>query len=170
MTVRLLQALAAALMLSACCAPDHDGADVAFVTNMIPHHQQALELSGLVPTRSSDPAVIKLASGIAAAQQPQIQTMKGWLAQWGSPPAVDHPMTTMPGMVDQATMTRLRSLSGRSFDTLWLQSMIGHHRGAVDMARAEISDGDNDDALAMADSIVTTQQAEIDQMTKLLGD
>jgi uncharacterized protein (DUF305 family) len=75
----------------------------------------------------------------------------------------------MPGMVDEATMARLTSLEGSEFDQLWLQSMIGHHQGAIEMAKTEIANGANVDAKSIAQNIVTTQQAEIDQMNQLLG-
>ena len=74
----------------------------------------------------------------------------------------------MHGMVDDATVSRLESLRGTEFDTLWLQSMIGHHQGAVEMAKAEIADGENVDAIAMATTMVAAQQAEIGQMKQML--
>src|SRR4051794_38772115 len=158
-TTRVLAALAASaavVFLSACSSSASDGhadhpqssqsarstehpaafndADVSFATNMIPHHEQAVEMSTLVPDRSQNPAVVKLAADIAAAQGPEIQTMKVFLVQWtgGEAPAGQgggHDMAgmQMPGMVDEATMTKLGSLKGSEFDTLWLQSMIGHH-------------------------------------------
>lgn len=180
-------ALVAALMVAGCGKSSdysqstdksaHNRADEVFATGMIPHHQQGLDLSALVPNHSTDPQLVKLASGIAAAQGPQIQRLKGFIVQW-SDEADSHAggqednggMADMPmhGMVDQATMTKLASLDGPDFDKLWLQSMIGHHRGAVEMAQAEIDNGLNTDAVTMAHNIVTTQQAEIDQMTKML--
>ena len=75
----------------------------------------------------------------------------------------------MQGMVDDATMARLESLKGQEFDTLWLQSMISHHQGAIEMAKAEIANGKSPDMITMAKNIVTAQQAEIDQMKKMLG-
>ena len=75
----------------------------------------------------------------------------------------------MAGMVDAATMARLATLEGAEFDTLWLQSMIGHHEGAIEMAQTELSTGANPDAKKMAQDIVTAQQAEIDQMQKMLS-
>ena len=75
----------------------------------------------------------------------------------------------MQGMVDDATMTKLESLNGSEFDTLWLQSMISHHEGAIEMARAEITNGKNVDAKGLAQTIVDTQQAEIGQMKQMLG-
>jgi uncharacterized protein (DUF305 family) len=150
----------------------HNRADVVFAVNMIPHHQEGLDLSALVPDHSTNPQLIKLASGIAAAQGPQIQKLKGFIVQWSEEAdshTGGHADMMMHGMVDQVTMTKLASLKGGEFDTLWLQSMIGHHRGAVEMARAEIDNGSNAGAVTMAHNIVTTQQAEIDQMTKMLG-
>jgi uncharacterized protein (DUF305 family) len=192
-----LAALATALVVSGCTSPsssddhaDHTHAettplineqpagfnagDVAFATQMIPHHQQAVDLSALVPDRSTNPQVIQLATTISAEQAPEIQTLKVFLVQWKENPDSDTGHNgpgdmAMDGMVDDATMQRLESLKGPEFDTLWLQSMIGHHRGAIEMAKAEIANGANIDAKALAQSIVTAQQAEIDQMNKMLG-
>ena len=146
--------------------------DMAFATNMIPHHQQAVELSALVPDRTTNADLIALAQQISAAQQPEIDIMKAFLVQWKENPQDDtghaggH--TDMAGMVDDATMAKLETLNGPEFDTLWLQSMIAHHQGAVEMAKAEIANGQNVDAKSLAQSIVTAQQAEITQMRKML--
>jgi uncharacterized protein (DUF305 family) len=193
----LLAALAAALFLSSCTSPatdehaDHNqgaatsssatqpaafnDADVAFATNMIPHHQQAVEMSAMVPDRSTNPAVIKLAADISAAQGPEIETMKAFLVQWNAGES-DHQGhgdmaggMHMDGMVEQAAMTKLESLKGPEFDTLWLQSMIGHHEGAIKMAQAELAGGANADAKTLAEQIVTGQQAEIVTMKQMLG-
>ncbi len=148
--------------------------DVAFATNMIPHHQQAVELSAMVPDRSTNAGLVALANQISAAQQPEINVMKVFLVQWKREPrrpASGHAGhgSTMQGMVDAATMTKLESLNGAEFDTLWLESMIGHHQGAIEMAKAEIANGDNVDAKTLAKNIVTTQEAEIGQMKQMLG-
>lgn len=74
----------------------------------------------------------------------------------------------MAGMVDEATMTKLQSLRGAEFDTLWLQSMISHHRGAIEMAKAEVANGQNEDVKRMAQTMIDTQQAEIGQMNQML--
>ncbi|MGV0836805.1 DUF305 domain-containing protein [Mycolicibacterium thermoresistibile] len=191
--VAVFAALATALFLSACSGTDTDpaaegpadtqtteyeaapfnDADIAFATDMIPHHQQALELSALVPERSDDPEVTELAAAISAAQEPEILAMRAWLLQWDAMPEGGEPgqhadHSDMPGMVDEATMTRLESLSGAEFDTLWLQSMIAHHEGAVEMAETELADGENVDAKHLAQQIIDTQQAEIDQMQQML--
>ena len=74
----------------------------------------------------------------------------------------------MAGMVDDATMVKLDNLKGADFDTLWLQSMISHHEGAIAMAKTEIADGTSADMKTLAGNIVTAQQAEIDQMKQML--
>ena len=203
--IALAAAVPAALLISSCSSPAPDGhanhpggtessapvvagqaagfndADVAFVTGMIPHHQQAVEMSKLVPDRSTDPAVIKLAADISAAQGPEIETMKVFLVQWkeggsdsgddahGQQGHGDIGATPMHGMVDEATMTKLETLKGAEFDQLWLSSMIGHHEGAIGMANTEIASGANDDAKRLAQQIVAGQQAEIVQMKQMLG-
>ncbi|HEX2284852.1 MAG TPA: DUF305 domain-containing protein [Mycobacterium sp.] len=190
----VVAAMAAALLLSSCSSPSADehtnhersdepvitgqpagynADDVAFATNMIPHHQQAVEMAALVPDRSTNPEVIALASQISAAQGPEIETMKVFLVQWNENPDANSGHAghggTMQGMVDAATMTKLQSLNGTEFDRLWLESMISHHQGAIEMAKAEIANGENVDAKRLAQTIVDTQQAEIGQMNRMLG-
>ena len=75
----------------------------------------------------------------------------------------------MQGMVDDATMARLQTLKGEEFDTLWLESMISHHQGAIEMAKAEVANGQNVDVKGMAQTMVDTQQGEIGQMKQMLG-
>lgn len=150
-------------------AAEHNAADIAFATDMIPHHEQALTLSDLVPERTDNPELAALAADIKAAQQPEIDTLQQYLRDWGAPEPTHTDHSEMAGMVDDATMEKLKTLSGKDFDDLWLQSMIDHHRGAVDMAQTEIDDGVNPDAKALAATIIDTQQAEIDQMTTMLG-
>ena len=147
--------------------------DVAFAANMIPHHQQAVDLSAMVPDRCTNAGLVALADQISAAQQPEINVMKVFLVQWNENPDTNsghagHGSTTQ-GMVDAATMTKLESLSSEEFDELWLASMISHHQGAIEMAKAEIANGDNVDAKTLANNIVTTQEAEIGQMKQMLG-
>jgi len=197
--IALVAAVATALLVSACTTPASDGhtdhthgaessaaapanapnnaADVTFVSGMIPHHEQAVEMSALVPQRSTNPEVIKLAADISAAQEPEIQTMKGFLAQWNAGEGdvqegaghEGHDMGAMTGMVDDQSMAKLQTLKGADFDKLWLTSMIGHHEGAVEMANTEIAEGANADAKALASHIVTVQQAEIAQMKQMVA-
>ena len=191
--IALVAAIATTLLVSSCTTPsstssdghtDHthgsesataapnNAADVTFVSGMIPHHEQAVEMSALVPQRSTNPEVIKLAADISAAQEPEIHTMKGFLTQWNAGEGAGHEghdMGAMAGMVDDDAMAKLGTLKGADFDKLWLTSMIGHHEGAVEMANTEIADGANADAKALADHIVTVQQAEIAQMKKMVA-
>ncbi len=164
-------------------APDHQpaahsAADVEFVRNMIPHHQQALVLGEMVPSRTANPDVRMMATHISADQRAEIRTLNGLLADWGEPadpPGMSHhdgmDMSGMPmkGMVDQATLDKLRTLNDEAFDTLWVTSMIGHHEGAVTMAQDEIAHGQSPDAVHVATMIVTAQQREIALMTHLIS-
>ncbi|BBX10590.1 DUF305 domain-containing protein [Mycolicibacterium aichiense] len=150
----------------------HNADDVMFAQMMIPHHQQAVDLAAIAAVHTTNQAVRILAGKIADEQQPEIDQMNALLQQWDVDPATtDHSGhgAAMQGMVDDATMTKLKSLNGPQFDTLWLQAMIGHHQGAIEMAKAEIANGQSADLTAMAKSIVTAQQAEIDQMKQMLG-
>jgi uncharacterized protein (DUF305 family) len=154
----------------------HNADDIAFATAMIPHHQQAIELSKLVPDRTTDSELAALASRIPTEQQSEINILNVFLVQWnensdaGTFSGDEHAAhgQAMPGMVDEPTMTKLKSLSGAEFDRLWLQSMISHHQGAVEMAKAEVANGNNVDAVAMARTMVAMQEAEIGQMKKML--
>jgi uncharacterized protein (DUF305 family) len=190
----VLAAIAAAVFLTSCTSPASDGHtehehteepvitgqpagynadDVAFATNMIPHHQQAVDLSALVPDRSTNPELIALAAQVSAAQQPEIETMKVFLVQWKENPDTgsghEGHGAPMAGMVDEGTMTKLGSLNGPEFDKLWLESMISHHQGAIEMAKAEIANGENVDAKRLAQTIIDTQQAELGQMKQMQG-
>jgi uncharacterized protein (DUF305 family) len=166
----------AAMVLAGCGhdghreAPVHNDADVSFAQNMIPHHQQAVDMAVMVPEQTTNPRLIVLARHIFEDQRAEINTMKDMLAQWGE--SVDghndHMGMAMHGMVDDATMQRLPTLRDGEFDALWIKSMVGHHQGAVDMARTEIADGANPDAVKMAGFIVTAQQREISQLNHLL--
>ncbi|MFG3709636.1 DUF305 domain-containing protein [Micromonospora sp. NPDC047730] len=159
---------------SASGAATFGDADAMFAQMMIPHHRQAVEMAELAATRAADPEVKRLAGEIKAAQAPEIATMSGWLSAWGRPvpspgaetPHMDH---GMPGMMSDADMEKLTAASGREFDRQFLTMMIAHHEGAVTMARDELARGVNAEAKALAQQIVTTQQAEIDTMEKILG-
>ncbi len=153
-------------------APKHNAADVTFAQKMIPHHQQALDMAAMVPSRTTNRDLIVMAKHIALDQQAQIDTLRGLLQQWGEPAAPDHmghDGMGMDGMVDAATMDRLPALTGTVFDELWLRSMITHHQGAVAMAQPEIARGENPTAVKMAKVIIDWQQLEIGRMHAMLG-
>lgn len=160
-------------------------ADVAFVQGMIPHHRQAVEMSEMVIDGGSDPETIALAEQIKAAQGPEIDQMIRWLDEWGvttgDGESGDHGMhddgTAMmegevmegTGMMSDEEMDDMASMSGADLDAMFLRMMIRHHEGAIEMARTELEDGSNADALALAQTIIDTQQAEIDQMNSMLS-
>ncbi|MFG3214372.1 DUF305 domain-containing protein [Streptomyces tendae] len=153
----------------------HNAQDVAFAQGMIPHHRQALEMARLAPDRSASAEVEDLAARIEKAQDPEITTMTGWLTAWGE--EVPEPMagmdhsahSGMPGMMGDEDMAKLKDASGRAFDTMFLTMMVEHHEGAVEMAATEQAEGRYAPAKALADDIVTAQNAEITEMNKLLG-
>lgn len=154
-------------------------ADVSFATGMIPHHAQATQMVNLTMGRSLDPEVQKLAEGIRTAQVAEIETMVGWLTDWGKripATAQDHAHghsgkqlhTEMPGMMTDEQMTELEGARGADFQTMWLEMMIEHHQGAIEMAATEEKDGVFAGAVAMAKTIQSSQQDEIDLMQGLL--
>ena len=154
---------------------EHNAADVAFAEDMIPHHRQAVDMTAMVPSRSTNPDLLVMATHISSDQQAEILTMKGLLAQWGVQDApshenaMDHSGMHIAGMVDGATLNTIQSLSGPSFDALWMTSMISHHQGAITMAQTEIDQGRSPDAIKLAKIIISAQQREIAQMTHLLS-
>jgi uncharacterized protein (DUF305 family) len=157
-------------------AAGFNDADVVFAQMMIPHHRQAVDMATLADTRASDQEVKQLARQIKAAQDPEINTMTGWLATWGRPttvpsgmPGMDMGQGGMPGMMSDADMTGLKAVSGKNFDKQFLTMMIAHHQGAIQMARQEQTSGVNADAKALAERIATSQQGEIDTMNKIIA-
>ena len=156
----------------------HNDADVTFATDMIPHHQQAVAMAKMAVSQASDPKVMALAAEIEAAQGPEISTMSGWLKAWGEEvPSTDSPRGDMgdhdmggdmPGMMTSEQMKQLESASGAAFDRRFLDMMVEHHRGAIDMARAEQQDGRNPAAVALAKKIETAQAEEISMMESML--
>ncbi|WP_037163403.1 DUF305 domain-containing protein [Rhodococcoides fascians] len=147
-------------------------ADVMFAQMMYPHHAQAVEMAAMADGRTDNPEVLSLASAIEAAQQPEMDQLTAWLAEWGQPApsagmsGMDH--SSGSGMMTQQDMDALMAASGPEFDRQWLTMMIAHHTGAIEMANTEIADGSNPDAQDMARTIVATQQQEIDTMQRLL--
>jgi uncharacterized protein (DUF305 family) len=177
----LLATVLAAAVVSSCGhsspAPgareaEHNAADVTFAKNMIPHHQQAIDMAAMVPSRTANRELIVVANHIAPDQQSQIYTLQELLEQWGEPPVpehMEHNGMAMDGMVDAATMAKLATLNGAPFDELWLRSMIRHHEGAIAMAKPEVTQGKNPTAVDMAKIIVDWQQLEIGRMNAMLG-
>lgn len=183
----LLAALIATVSLSACGSDDsgqtsddtstHNDTDVAFAQDMIPHHAQAVEMSDILLAKSGvDPNVADLATQIKQAQAPEIDTMTGWLEGWGEDvPAtsgmssMDDMEGSMDGMMSTADMRQLESATGDAAARLFLEQMTEHHSGAIAMAEQEVDAGAYPEAVALAETIIKTQQAEIDTMQGLLA-
>ncbi|MEP7113068.1 MAG: DUF305 domain-containing protein [Ilumatobacteraceae bacterium] len=152
-------------------ASTFNDADVTFATMMIPHHQQAVEMAEMLLDKDGiDERVTNLALAIKDAQQPEIDTMTEWLDSWGQPyddmGGMDH---GGDGMMSDDDMAALESATGAEASTLFLEQMTQHHEGAIAMAKQEVSSGDNPDAIALAQSIIDSQTAEIDTMQGILA-
>lgn len=151
-----------------------DDDDVMFAQMMIPHHEQAIELSDIAldPTVDASEDVRRLASAIKAAQDPEIDEMKAMLSEWGASiemdPDRDH-SEMMDGMLTTDELAALSILRGATFDRAWMEAMIRHHEGAVSMARDVLSDGVNTEMRALASAIESAQTTEIVEMQTLLG-
>ncbi|GGC97703.1 hypothetical protein GCM10011512_25830 [Tersicoccus solisilvae] len=146
-------------------------ADVMFTQMMLPHHEQAVQMSDMLLAKQGiDPRIQKLAQQIKAAQAPEISTMRGWLSSWGQPSAMaSNSGHSMDGMMSGDDMAKLKAADGAAASKLFLTQMIAHHEGAVSMAKTEVADGKNADAVAMAKSVVTSQTKEIDEMKAILA-
>ncbi len=167
---RLVLALVSLLILTGCAtsSENSNGAfssqDIMFAEMMIPHHEQAIEMSDLAFANTTNPDVLALAEQIRAAQEPEIELMKSW-------PGVDlggHAGHTMMGMLDENEMEMLRVTTGADFDRLFLEGMIKHHEGAIDMAEM-INDSRNPEVAKLGKAIIESQSSEIAAMKALLG-
>jgi uncharacterized protein (DUF305 family) len=165
----------------------HNDADVDFASDMLQHHAQALSMVDLTLDRPLDPQVQQLAEQIREAQAPEIQTFAEWLTDWDEdvPETVrdhanaGHDMgdtgdmgestgSEMPGMMSADDMSSLEEATDSGFQTMWLEMMIEHHEGAVEMARAEQQDGQYKPAVDLATDIEKSQTREITLMRSLL--
>lgn len=141
-------------------------AEVDFLTMMIPHHQQAIEMADLVPTRSSDSEVIELARQIKEAQGPEIEQMRALLLEFGIEENPSSHAAHMHGMLDEDEMKALAEASGDDFDRLFLDGMIKHHEGAIDMVALV---GDSTRLSSLGKTIFSAQNTEIAQMQEMLA-
>jgi uncharacterized protein (DUF305 family) len=170
---------------------DHNDADVAFASDMIQHHAQALAMVDLTVERELDPDVQQIVDQIRSTQVPEIETMTDWLVEWDEPiPATvndhlnadgDHDMgdmegmdgddtgMDMPGMMSDGQMADLEAAGDAEFQDLFLTMMIEHHEGAIEMAQTEQDDGQYSPAVSLAEEIEAAQAAEIETMQGLLS-
>jgi uncharacterized protein (DUF305 family) len=147
---------------------DFNDADVTFAQAMIPHHEQAVEMAKLAEDRAESQEVLDLAAAIEAAQGPEIEQMTTWLEDWGRPMGDDMGSMSHDGMMTEDQMTDLEAAAGTEFDAMFLEMMIEHHEGAIEMAQEEVDKGQNPDAVALAENIIEAQKSEITTMQGLL--
>ena len=155
--------------------PGHTAADVAFMQGMIGHHAQAIEMTGLLKTRTTSDGMRKLAQRIEVSQADEIGMMRDWLAGRGAQPPGEHahhaPGAQMPGMLSADEMARLAAASGTAFDKLFLEYMIRHHEGALIMVRqlfATPGAGQESEIYAFASDVEADQRMEIARMAAML--
>lgn len=149
-----------------------DDADVQFAQMMIPHHEQAVEMSDILLAKDGvDPEVRELAEQIRDAQQPEIDTMRAWLDEWGAEEVDDAGGAHAGhGMMSAGDLDALEDADGADASRLFLEQMIVHHEGAIMMADIQAEDGEHPDAVRMAEQIIATQAEEIELMRDLLGE
>ena len=163
-------------------------ADVRFMQHMIVHHAQAVEMVELLETRAESPAVRLMGARIAQSQAAEMALMEEWLLSRGLPVAAadlhaghhgmghgaaDPNTPLMPGMLSPAQMTALAATRGPAFDRRFLEGMIQHHRGALDMVEALLSDPDTAEDPMLSDfasSVTADQAAEILRMQSILSE
>ncbi|WP_237132250.1 DUF305 domain-containing protein [Pseudohongiella sp. O18] len=157
-------------------------ADVRFMQGMIAHHQQAIEMSALVPDRAQRDSIMQLAERIALSQDDEIALMQDWLEERGEPtelPDGGHGMHhgrnhtgLMPGMITEEEMDRLEAAEGAEFDSLFLEFMIKHHEGAVAMVEDLLDQRGSAQSSVLfefANEVTSDQTAEIERMELMLA-
>ncbi|PZP21268.1 MAG: DUF305 domain-containing protein [Kocuria rhizophila] len=159
---------------------EHNDADTMFAQMMIPHHQQAVQMSEVMLAKDDlDPDVEELANKVVAAQGPEIDQLKNMLETWGEPTSMesggmegmDHGSDSgagMEGMMTEEQMQELEAAEGAEAAEMYLTMMTAHHRGAIDMAQEQVAEGQNPQAIEMAQKVIEDQEAEIQEMDRLL--
>ncbi|WP_442906780.1 DUF305 domain-containing protein [Kitasatospora sp. NBC_01246] len=168
---------------SSIAAPADDSPEAGFARDMATHHQQAVDLSFIVRDRTGDASVRTLAFDIINTQANQRGMMMGWLDQWGLPQHsaakpmawmkmghdyAAHDGSLMPGMATNTQLAKLGSLSGRDAEVLYLQLMLEHHKGGVEMAQGYVDLAKNETEKRLAQSMVVGQTSEIQLITDML--
>jgi len=157
--------------------PGDSSAEAGFARDMMVHHAQAVQMAEIVRDKTQSDDIRLLASDIALTQQAQIGIMQGWLQAWGlsitgTEPAMawmGHPMDgPMPGMATPEEINRLGELPPDRADVLFLRLMISHHEAAIPMAEAVLKRSDRPEVRALAQSLETSQRAEIETMKAML--
>ena len=165
---RLFLVMITALLLTGCAAStqsnsEYSSDDIAFAEMMIPHHEQAIEMSEIAFLNTTNPDVLKLAQEIKDAQSPEIELMMSWTGVKTS----THAGHMMDGMLSQSELSDLRKEKDKEFDRLFLEGMIKHHESAIEMAQ-DVAASKNQDVADLSASIINAQELEIAKMKELL--
>ena len=163
-------------------------ADVEFMTHMIGHHAQAIEMARWAPTHEANPSVRRLAERIINAQQDEIATMQQWLrvrklpVPEGDPGAIavlmnghgghDGHVMLMPGMLTADQMRQLDAARGPEFDRRFLTFMIHHHKGALTMVEQLFGShgaAQEDTIFKFASDVSADQSTEVARMQTMLA-
>lgn len=140
--------------------------EIMFAQMMIPHHKQAIVMSETALKKSRNQEILKLSRQINSLQSSEVSQLTYWLKATDSSMTMDHDMK-MSGMLTTKELTSLKRLTGTAFDRTFLQLMIKHHQGAIEMLGL-ISDSSNAEALALSKAIRSAQSKEISTMKLLL--
>ncbi len=157
--------------------------DVQFMQHMIVHHAQAVEMTALIESHTTNKQIRSLGARISSSQSDEIKFMKRWLTVRGEPLAAPHShkmsgmdmsshSLLMPGMLTAQQMETLRKAKGEEFDRLFLTGMIQHHQGALTMVKELFDNGAGQDAevFNFSTEVDTGQRAEIKIMQNMLGE
>ena len=154
------------LVILSACAHEHGTApNDPFLQAMIPHHRLGIEMLKHAQSRVDDVRVRRLVFEMSGYHGDELHTLEMHLAHDGLVEATD-----FPGYVEPERLAALDDVSGPTYDVGWLLLMIEHHRGAVELADAEITrteGGSDDERYDLARRIATLQRAEIDEMETL---
>lgn len=153
--------------------PTVDPDDVTFLSDMMVHHTQAVQMSEWARGSAVNAKVKALAERIRVGQKPEIEAMRQLLTERGqTPPNLEHAHhqdhSGMPGMASPAQLTTLQNAKGKAFDKLFLELMIKHHEGALTMSRKQLDAGSDIRIGELAQDVGITQTKEIATMRQLL--
>ncbi|MBT2499715.1 DUF305 domain-containing protein [Agromyces sp. ISL-38] len=144
-------------------------ADLAFIDAMIAHHEQAVELTALAPGRAADQELADLAGRMHSVQAAEAEAMRSWLDRRRSrdvPDEHDH-AETMRGEISRSTLDRAAELDGAAFDDLFIDTMVAHHRGAMEMAEDRLAEQGDPAVARWARAIATAQSLEVDRLLEI---
>lgn len=185
--VLIVLALGAGYLLGRPSYPLDTGPDAGFLRDMSAHHAQAVDMSMIILEKTEDPELHTVATDMALTQQGQIGIMQAWLAAWdlnsrGTKPPMawmaghDHggggggAPDAMPGLASPEEMEALEEAEGVEAELLFLELMIAHHEGGIDMAVAEVEFGKEQKVVDLAQKMINGQRTEVDWMEKLIDE